>query len=56
LRSSFAGTIFVRSGNERLTAVVVVAMYTTQNYPSDPRVPQLVRLDFRRFLSRVLGR
>jgi hypothetical protein len=31
-------------------------MYTTQNYPVDPRVAAMVRLDVRGFLQRLAGR
>lgn len=43
-------------GNPQHPFVVVIGMYTTQNYPVDTRIALLVRLDLIRFLQRITRR
>jgi hypothetical protein len=42
--------------NLRRPVFVVIPMYTTTNYPVDPRIALLVRHDFRRSVARRLRR
>jgi hypothetical protein len=48
--------IFAPFGNASGAWHVVTGMYSTQNYPVDTRVPQLVRQDLRRFVQRLARR